>query len=162
MLPRQASSMVLRWLLIGKRLPGNAETHGENQCHGAQCIVIPPFGRAACGNNERRDEVASLSRNEQNEQNPKAAFLSFLQWAPDQGDNGNVKSNQPNPSQNVMELGVIRPTRLIKMPRQCVGITKDLKDTSQGNKPGGVPEVYGRNISRKVGFMNMWSGSTCS
>lgn len=154
--------MVLGRVLIGKRLPHNDETHSENQCHGAQCIVIPPFGRATCGNNERRDEVASLSRNEQNEQNPKAALLPFLQWTPDQGDHGNVKSNQPNPSQNVMELGVIRPARLIKMPRQCIGITKDLKDASQGNKTGGVLEVYGKNISRKVGFMNMWSGSTCS
>jgi hypothetical protein len=162
MLPKQVSSRVLGSVLICKRLPRDDKTNSENQCHAAQCIVIPPFGRAACGNNERRDEVPALRGDEQSEQNPEAAPFPFLQRTPGKGDNGDIQTDDPKPGQEEVELGMRRPGRIADVTGQSVQVTQDLYNRGQGNKTGGVLEVQGRNISRKVGFMNMWSGSTCS
>src|SRR5215216_5877211 len=140
--------MKLHRVWIGMLLPCNSKSNDENQCHGTQCIVIPPFGRATCGNDERCYKVTALSQNEQNEQKPKAAIVPFLQRTPDKSKDGNVKPDQPDPSQNMMELGVIRPAWLIKMPRQCVSITQDLNDRGQGNEAGRV--FHFKNISSRV------------
>jgi hypothetical protein len=99
--------------------------------------------------------MSSLRGNEQDQQKPKTAPLPFLQGTPDQGQDGNIETHDPNPRQDVVELSMARPGRVAIVTGEGIQITQHLRNTRNADQAGGVLQVHGRKISLKVRLTNI-------